>query len=189
MLDRARSAWARASSGTGSLTLIEHDLTTLDLAERFDLVMLALNSLLVLPGSAAQERALRVMRAHLAPGGRALVDVWLPTKDDLELYDGRQVLDWIRTDPDTNERIAKTTVARYDAATGTAQLSTTFDIAGDTGQSRSISRTDTITFITKDDLLVAAKRVGLEPVSVLGDYTGTAWSEASERVVLIARAR
>ena len=187
MLDRARAAWARAKHGVGSLTLVDHDLTTLNLGTRFDLVILALNSLLLLDGRAAQERALRVMRAHLAPGGRAVVDVWLPAEDDLELYDGRQVLDWIRTDPGTKERVAKTTSARYEDATGTAVLTTTYDVDREDGSARIATRRDTITFIRAAEFLALARDAGLEPESVLGDYAGTPWSEASERVVLIGR--
>ena len=195
MLDRARTAWegSGGSEAGGSLTLIEHDLTsldltTLDLAARFGLVLIALNSFLLLDGRAAQERALKVMRAHLAPEGRAVIDVWTPTADDLELYDGRQVLDWIRTDPHSNERVAKTTVAHYDAVTNTAQLTTTFDIEGDGGTTRSITRRDAISFVEADELLDLANRAGLVPEQVLGDYDGAAWSEASERVVLLCGA-
>lgn len=192
MLDRARAAWASASSPgatdrRGNLTIVEHDLTTLSLATRFDLVILALNSLLLLDGRAAQECAVNVMRAHLPPGGRAVIDVWLPSQADLELYDGRQVLDWVRTDPKTSERVAKTTTARYDAVTNTADLTTTFDIEREGAPARSASRHDVITFIGAGQLLELAQKAGLEPEKVLGDYAGTPWSDASERVVLIAR--
>jgi SAM-dependent methyltransferase len=190
MLDRAWAAWVRASRAQaatppGSLTLVEHDLTTLSLPTRFDLVILALNSLLLLDGRAAQELALRVMRAHLAPGGRAVVDVWLPGPDDLDLYDGRQLLDWIRTDPQTRERVAKSWSATYDPAGGRATVSTTFETEA---ARRATTRRDSITFIGAGELLEIAQRAGLQPESVLGDYSGAVWSEASERVVLIAGA-
>jgi SAM-dependent methyltransferase len=187
MLDRARAKWARAqgSGSAGKLTLIEHDLTTLALSTRFDLVFIALNSFLMLDGRAAQERALQVMRGHLAPAGRAVIDVWLPSQEDLELYDGRQVLDWVRTDPETGERIAKSWSATYDAKADEASISTTFEIEdGSRAQ-----RQDRIRFIGAKELLDLAYEAGLKPEQVLGDYDGTAWSAASERVVLIAQGR
>jgi len=128
------------------------------------------------------------MRAHLAPGGRAVIDVWLPGRDDLELYDGRQVLDWIRTDPGTGDRVAKTTLARYDAVSNTAHLTMTYDVERDGVPLRTTTRHDVITFIGTDELLELARKAGLQPESVLGDYSGTPWSDASERVVLVARA-
>lgn len=182
MLERARLAWADATQGRGTLTLLEHDLTTLSLPTRFDLVILALNSLLLLDGRAAQARALQVMRAHLAPMGRAVIDVWLPDGDDLALYDGRQVLDWVRTDPLTGERVAKSWSATYDAVAREATMSSTFETeAGDRA-----TRCDVISFVGAAELLELAQEAGLEPESVLGDYSGTIWSDASERVVLIA---
>jgi hypothetical protein len=166
------------------LTLIEHDLTTLALPTRFDLVILALNSLLLLDGRVAQERALRVMRAHLAPAGRAVIDVWLPTHEDLELYDGRQVLDWVRTHPQTHERVAKSWSATYDAAAHQANVRATFE--NEAGART--DREDKIRFIGAQELLELAQAAALVPEHVLGDYSGTSWSEASERVVLICGA-
>lgn len=193
MLDRARAAWAKLAGRGGTLALIEHDLTTLRLGDRFGLVIVALNSLLLLDGRAAQARALAVMRAHLAPGGRAVIDVWLPTPDDLALYHGRQVLDWVRTDTATGERVAKTTTARYAPASHTATLITTFDASrldggGDDEPARRVIREDTISFIASNELLSLAAAAGLAPQTIAGDYDMTALSEASERIVLVARA-
>jgi SAM-dependent methyltransferase len=189
MLDRARAKWTgstRPGRG-GSLTLMERDLLTLDLQERFDLVVLALNSLLLLDGRAAQGRALETMGRHLAPQGRAVIDVWLPTQDDLTLYDGREVLEWVRTDPETDERVAKTTRAEYNPATGTALLTTTFDAERDGEPATPTTRADSIHFIGADELLTLVSDAGLQPDVVAGDYGLSPWSEASERVVLICR--
>ena len=46
-------------------------------------------------------RVLATMAAHLAPGGLAVVDVWLPDADDLARYDGRIILEYPRRDPAT----------------------------------------------------------------------------------------
>jgi SAM-dependent methyltransferase len=186
MLDRARAKWQSSVTGgapgrTGSLTLIEHDLLTLDLPHRFDLVFVALNSLLLLDGREPQQKALKAMRRHLAPGGRAVLDVWLPTNEDLALYDGREVLEWVRTDPETGERVAKTSSATYDPSANTALLTTTFD-----GEGR-IARQDKISFIGARELVDMASAAGLEPETVAGDYDLSPWSEASERVVLVLR--
>lgn len=186
MLDLARTKWQR-SSAAGRFNLIQHDLTTLALEQQFALVFIALNSLLLLNGRAAQERALKVMRAHLSPGGRAVVDVWLPTADDLALYDGRPALEWLRTDTETGERVAKTTIARYEAATHTATLTTIFDVARLEGAERRITREDEISFITRDDLVAAARNAGLQPETIAGDYKLNPWTEASDRVVLVLR--
>ncbi len=75
MLDRARAQWtsARAEAVTGgSLELVQSDMTTLALHERFDLAILAFNSLLVLPDRESQQAVIGVMADHLSPDGRAV---------------------------------------------------------------------------------------------------------------------
>ncbi|MEP7360197.1 MAG: class I SAM-dependent methyltransferase [Chloroflexota bacterium] len=191
MLDRARAKW-RETGGAGrggSLTLIEHDLLTLDLPVRFDLVFVALNSLLLLDGRAAQQRALRTIRVHLTPAGRAVIDVWLPAADDLTLYDGRQLLEWVRTDPQTNERVSKTAAAHYDPAANTAVLTTTFDAERAGEPATRTAREDAISFIGAQELIALANAAGLEPVVTAGNYDLSPWTEASERVVLICQAK
>ena len=189
MLDRARLAWAKAAGAGrgGTLTLIEHDLTTLRLNARFGLVVLALNSLLLLDGRAAQLRALEVMRSHLAPEGRAVVDVWLPSAEDLALYDGRQALDWVRTDHETGARVAKSWSATYDRATHTATVSTRFEGSADGAEGTRVERQDEIRFVGAQELLALAGQAGLIPETLAGDYDMTPLADESERIVLVAR--
>jgi SAM-dependent methyltransferase len=188
MLARARAAWEKRSDRVGTLTIIEHDLTTLRLRERFDLVIVALNSLLLLRGRAAQERALKVMRRHLAPAGRAVIDVWLPSPHDLALYDGCQVLDWVRTDHEAGERVAKSWSATYDRATQTATVTTWFEFGIDEEAGGRVERQDEIRFVGAQELLDLAGQAGLTPETIAGDYDLTSLSEASERIVLVAQA-
>ena len=88
MLERAR-ARAHDTAGEDRLTLVEADIVGLRLADAgsFGLAFIALNSLLVLPTRSSQRAALRAMADHLAPGGLAVVDVWLPDADDLGALD------------------------------------------------------------------------------------------------------
>jgi len=94
MLDRARAFAAREGVGEDLLGFVEADLLDLRLpdAGRFGLAFIGLNSLMILPSRDAQRRALRILADHLAPGGVAVVDVWLPDADDLARFDGRVVL-------------------------------------------------------------------------------------------------
>jgi SAM-dependent methyltransferase len=189
MLDRARTAWAaaKAIAGGGSLDLVEGDITDLDLGRRFGLVILAFNSLLLLADRAAQLAALRVMAAHLDKGGRAIVDVWLPAPDDLVLYDGRLVLDWLRYDEATREQVSKTTSARYESATHSARVTTVFDAWQDGGQVKRTVRDDLICFIGYHELLDLWSRAGLSLDTVAGDCEMTPFSPQADRLVLFGK--
>jgi SAM-dependent methyltransferase len=189
MLERARKRWQSAQAqGTarGSLALIEADILDLSLDRRFELVILALNSLLLLPGREAQLAALRTIARHLAPPGRAVLDVWLPTAEDLAIYDGRLVLDWVRDDPETGERVAKLSAARHDAATSSALVSTLFDawpVGG--GLPRRVEREDELYFIGPTELVALCGQAGLAVETLGADYSLNEFGPGSERVVLV----
>jgi len=192
MLERARAAWvppprsANDGRAAGSLELIEADLTTLNLERRFDLVILALNALPMLPGRAAQLAALRVAASHLEPDGRAVIDVWLAAPEDLVAYDGSLELAWQRRDPDTGDELSKAWAADYDAATATATITTFFDswpTAG--GPLRRVARRDELHLIGATELELLAGQAGLAVQTAGGDYQMSPLGPGSERVVLV----
>ncbi len=189
MLDRARAAWAQhAPAGGGTLDLLERDITELDLADRFGLVILALNSLLLLNDRATQVAALRVIARHLAPGGRAVIDVWLPAPDDLALYDGRAVLEWVRRDEERREWVAKTTSARYQSASATGEVTSFFDAWQDGGPVRRLMRRDTVRFLGAGELLAMIEQAGLAAETTATDYELSALAPDAERLVVVCRA-
>lgn len=80
MLARTAAAWAarRGRRPAERLRTVEADLTTVRLEERFGMVFIGLNSLLLMADEGAQAAAFRTIAAHLAPDGLAVVDVLLP---------------------------------------------------------------------------------------------------------------
>ncbi len=187
MLARARDSWAAAQpvAGGGTLDLVEADITNLDLKPRFGLVILGLNTLLLLRDREAQLAALKNMARHLAPSGRAVVDVWLPTPEDLVLYDGRLVLDWLRRDEATGDWVSKTTSARFDSATQTATVTSFYDAWQGSGQVKRTVRDDPICFIGYHELLDLWTRAGLSPDTLSGEYEMTPFSSSADRLVMV----
>ena len=203
MLERARSAWTatkkagggRAKKRSGSLELIERDITDLRLKQRFDLVLLAFNSLVLFTDRASQLEVLRTMKRHLAPRGRAVVDVWLPAPEDLVLYDGRVVLDWVRRDSQTGDQtgdhadewVSKSSSARYLPATATATVQTMFDAWGQGAAPHRLSRTDEVAFVGVSELIALVERAGMRVETVAGDYAMGELMPDSDRIVLVGR--
>lgn len=89
MLERARAALAE--SGV-TAKLIEADMRSLDLGRRFDAVVIAANSLLHLTTRDDFARAFDAIRQHLAPGGRLVFDVFVPSARLLSLPAGERNL-------------------------------------------------------------------------------------------------
>jgi SAM-dependent methyltransferase len=191
MLARAQRRWdAIDKSGpAGSLRLVEADMLELALDEQFGLVILALNTLLLLPERAAQQRVLETIAAHIAKDGRAVIDVWLPVPDDLALYDGRIVLDWVRRDEELDEWVAKMTAASYAPASGTAMITSFFDAWRDAEAPRRTHRADEVKFVGWSELLSMLDRAGLEAQITAGDYELTGIEPDSDRLVVVCSSK
>lgn len=191
MLQRAAALWHnvedRARKGA-SLDLVEADVLEVALAERFDLVIVPLNSLLLLDGRGAQRRLFAKIAELLAPDGRAVIDVWLPAPDDLAVYDGRLVLDWVKDDG-RGGHVAKQTSATYASSTRVARVTSFFDEWRDGEGATRIMRRDTITFVSADELERYAADAGLEMETIAGDYEMGHFAADSERVVMVCRPR
>jgi hypothetical protein len=124
---------------------------------------------------------------HLKRNGRAVFDVWLPAPDDLVLYDGRLVLDWVRDDVETGEQVAKSTSARFHSAARRAEVTSFFDAWHDGEAVRRMMRTDRISFISADELVSLAAVAGLQVDQLSGDYQMGDFAADSDRVVMVCR--
>jgi SAM-dependent methyltransferase len=189
MLDRARVRAAAAGAPTvDRLTLVEADLVEVRLpdAGRFGLAFIALNSLLVLPTRAAQRAAVCTLADHLAPGGLAVVDAWIPDGDDLARFDGRVSLEWPRLDPETGMIVTKSASAQHDAASGTITLTTIFEEGGQGAPPRRWLRRDRLRLVSADELRSFAEDAGLTVEILAGDYGLGPMGPGSDRAVLLA---
>jgi SAM-dependent methyltransferase len=188
MLTRARARAAEAGIPPERLALHEADLVDVRLSDagRYAFALLALNSLMVLPDRDTQRAAFRTLAAHLAPGGLAAVDAWLPDADDLGRYDGRVILEWIRPDPTTGALVTKTGSAVHDAATGTIVLTAVFDEAPQGGSPTRWIRQDRLRLVSADDLAEFAEAAGLRIELVAGGYDLEPFGPGAERAIVVA---
>lgn len=189
MLGRARArATASARSIADRLDLVEGDLVDLRLPSTgtFALAFIALNSLLVLSTRTAQQAALNTMAEHLAPGGLAAVDVWIPDAEDLGRFDGRISLEWPRLDPETGTIVTKAGSAQHDAASATVTLTTIFEESRQGSSVKRWVRRDRLRLVSAEELRGFAEAAGLVVELMAGDYGLGPMGPGSERAVLIA---
>jgi len=189
MLDRARARASAAERGAADrLSLVEADLVDVRLpaAGRFGLAIIALNSLLVLPTRAAQRAAVRTLADHLAPGGIAAVDVWIPDAEDLARFDGRISLEWPRLDPETGAIVTKAASAAHDASSATVTLTTIFEEGGQGEPAKRWVRRDRLRLVSAAELRGFAEDAGLVVEVMAGDYGLGPMGPGSDRAVLIA---
>jgi SAM-dependent methyltransferase len=188
MLARGRTRAATAGLAADAVHWVEADLRTVRLPDAggYALAFVALNSLMLLATRAAQRDAFRTMAAHLAPGGLAVVDVWLPDAEDLGRFDGRVILEWPRTDAETGHVVTKAGSANHDAATGTITLTAIYE-AGRQGEPpvRWVRR-DQLRLVSADELAALAEEAGLRVEMTAGGYDLGPLGPGSDRAILIA---
>jgi SAM-dependent methyltransferase len=192
MLARAEKSIAGAEpSVRGRLELVQADLLDLRLpgVPRFRLAILALNSILLLATRERQLGALETMARHLAPDGIAVVDVWIPSADELVRYDGRMSLEYVRRDPETGLLVTKMAAVQYEPVFGQIDLTTIYD-EGEQGEPpRRWVREDRLRLLNAEDLRLLTKSADLEVEVLAGDYDLNPVSAQDERAILIARRR
>ena len=188
MIERGRARAVHAGLPDGRLTWVAADLTDLHLPDEgsFAFGFLALNSIMLLPTREAQRAALRTLAGHLASGGLAAVDVWLPDADDLARFDGRVILEWPRTDPETGEVVTKAGSAIHDAATNTITLTSIYEQGRQGGAVQRWVRRDRLRLVSADELASFAVDAGLEVEHIAGGYDLSGIGPGSERAVLVA---
>ena len=189
MLARAQArADATRGDAMGGLRFVIGDARSVRLpdAGRYQLAFLALNSLFIMGTRADQQAVVSTLAAHLAPGGLAVIDVWLPDADDLARYDGRVMLEYPRRDPATGQHVVKVGSATHDAATATVRLTTIYE-EGDPGQPvvRWVRR-DEMRLVGVDELRGFAEAAGLVVESIAGDYDLDPHGPGAERAILLA---
>ena len=192
MLARAATAAAGAGAATRRrLGLVEADLIGLELpgGPQFNLAILALNSILLLGSIENQKAALETMARHLAPGGLAVVDVWLPNGPELAGYDGRLSLEYTRHDPESGNQIVKMAAAQHEPAMGLVDLSVVYQEVDAQGLTRTWTRMDRLRLLNAGDLAFLAESVGLEVEVVAGNYDLDPIAPHDERAILIAQRR
>jgi SAM-dependent methyltransferase len=191
MLDRARTKAAATGVPPDRLAFVEADLLDLRLpdAGRYAFAFIALNSIMLLATRDAQRAAFRTLATHLAPGGLAAVDAWLPDAEDLGRFDGRVMLEWPRTDLETGAVVTKVGSAQHDAATNTIELSAIYEEGRQGEPPRRWVRHDRLRLVSADELAAFAEDAGLRVEILAGGYDLSPIGPGSDRAVLVAERR
>jgi SAM-dependent methyltransferase len=170
---------------------VEADLVGLELpgGPQFGLVILALNSILLLDSREAQGAALETMARHLAPGGVAVVDVWLPAAHELARYDGRLSLEYVRQDAETHMVVAKTASAEHEPTRGRVTLTAMYEEFEQGGPVRRWVRLDHLRLLGVEELIEMAEAADLDAEVLAGSYDLDPIVDHDERAILVARRR
>jgi SAM-dependent methyltransferase len=168
--------------------LVEGDMRSFDLAEKFDLVYIALNSFEHNLTSDDATAALRYVATHLAPGGVFVLELHtLRSIDWSQHRSGALQLEWTRPDPDTGDLVSKLAATRVSQTTQTATHAIMFDrypMAGGPLRRRGFDVTLRIYGLFEFEALL--ERAGLRVAQVYGAADLSPLGDDDDTMVVVA---
>lgn len=173
------------AGGTAGLSLIEADMCTLDLGERFDAVIVPLGGLQHLEDVDAVVEAMAVIARHLAPEGLAVIDVEAPHADDFTPGPQPLTEHWTRPWAGGGGALV-TKFVSVDArpSAGVRDVTWHFDVQSSEGGLRRVTQQFTLRTFTVGELALAARLAGLEMTGVFGTYALDPFDDGNERLIV-----
>lgn len=189
MLDRARQRISAEEVDVRErIRLVRADVTRLDLGEeQFGLALFSYNTFLHVPAEAAV-RACRAVGRHLSPGGRLFIDVANPflveQASDMPIL----TLEGVFRDPQSGNLVTVTATNRLEEAAQILHVTWIFDASAAEGgvvERRVAQVAHHYYHLHQLDLVLEESGFKLE--ETYGAYGGDAFSEESERLLVLAQ--
>jgi SAM-dependent methyltransferase len=171
MLARARLNLEASDSMTGSLELLQADMTRFDLGRRFGMVFIAASTFQHLLSSEEQVACLRCVARHLQSNGVFAMSLRSPTSVSWDANDWAPLLlHWTRTHPETGEVVIKLCAEQPDPSRMVRRLTYIYDrVASDGSVKRCVFVTE-LRHSTEAEIRLLLQQVGLRVTHVYGDY-------------------
>ena len=179
MLDRARS---KAPAGA-DVEFVEADCRRFDLDERFGLVFFPFNSIAHLHDRASLAACLACVRAHLAPGGRFLVDIFAPSMEYFRRDPERRYPVAEYPDPDGGGTVVVTESNVFDPSTQVNRIRWHYHL----GESLWVVENNMRIFFP-EELLILLEGAGLRTVERWGDYDRSPFTAESPKQLVLVEA-
>ncbi|MDX3925485.1 MAG: methyltransferase domain-containing protein [Shinella sp.] len=175
---RAMLDIARGKPAGRGVDWVEADARTVQLARRFDLILLTGHAFQVFLTGEDRRAVLQTIAAHLAPGGRFILDTRNP-----------QAQEWLEWVPGASDRLIEhprfgTVKAwndmTHDPATGIVTYETVYEI---TTSGKRLSASARIAFPEKAELEALITEAGLTIERWMGDWQGNDFTEDAREMI------
>ena len=170
-----------------NLTLVQADMRDFDLHRKFSLVIIPFRGFLSLLSAADQIAALRAIKRHLLPGGRLVLDIFVPDLNML-VQEGdvpfhfRDV-----TDPESGKRLIIWNQAAYDAFSQVMTIRTAIEELDDDGVvRRKLYRDFALRYIFRWEMRHLLRACGYDILHLYGDFRKSEFTPESPEMIWIA---
>lgn len=189
MLAQARTNRAAEGLDERSVTLVEGDLRTVRLDERFPLIVAAGQPLFHCATDDDWAQALATVRAHLAPGGRFVSGIPVFRFDEMARYSERLYLAGEVRHPRTGQRIAMWDYNEYDLAVQKITRRRVSELLDDDGLVLERRHTFRVNYYRyPNEVRRTLCDAGLRIEREYGGYDESAYGPASQHYVWVATA-
>ena len=166
--------------------LVQDDMRSVDLAHRFGLVIVGLNSLMHMDTQSAQLEALKNAARHLAPDGRMVVDLFNP---EVVLPDAQQegqlFLHCLKILPD-GTHLLHFQSPRVDRPTQVIDMTNYYDEMPPDGRVRRHMAPFSLRYLTAGELRLLVQQAGLALEALYGTYELDPFQNDSPRLIAVA---
>ena len=170
---------ARNRPGGEAVDWVLCDAPGLDLAARFDLIVMTGHAFQTMQGDAEIAAALAAFRRHLAPGGRLAFET---RNGAVRAWETGVAEDGDVVDLPGHGRVE----VGYQTVAVEGPL-VTYEIRFDFGAGDKVVASDTLRFMEKDELCAFLGSAGFDDVTMLGDWNGSPAGPESPELIAIAR--
>jgi SAM-dependent methyltransferase len=170
--------------------LVQGDLRSFELEQRFDLALIAVKSFSYLTSRSDQQRALERIAAHLRPGGRLALDLLHPALSWLAQPPGSLNQDLVQDVPERGVTVARTeAVVSTDLAAQIRVIRSAYEVVARDGSLTKRFVEWPYRYIFRFEAELLLERAGLEVEAIYGGYRREPFGSDSRTMLLVARLR
>jgi ubiquinone/menaquinone biosynthesis C-methylase UbiE len=185
MLRRAEQK-AQAAGVSERITFLQGDMRQFDLGRTFSLIMIPFRSFLHLLHIHEQMKALTCIRKHLAPGGKLVMNVFVPKIS--HLYEESEKMSLRGMYPlETGEQIAMWDYTRYDHFQQLSEVTRTYERISPEGVvTEKVVGRFTLRYIFPAELHHLLRLNGLKVVQRYGSFAKAPFDQNSSELIIVA---
>ncbi|WP_139492263.1 class I SAM-dependent methyltransferase [Brevibacillus dissolubilis] len=188
MLARAQQKAEELGLGEDQLTLLQGDMRNFNLGKKFALITIPFRSFLHLLHIQEQMKALRCVREHLAPGGKFVMNVFVPSIT--HLYEESEKMSLRGMYPlDSGEQVAMWDYTRYDHFQQLSEVTRTYErISPDGNVIEKLIGRFTLRYIFPAELHHLLRLNGFKIVHRYGSFEKAPFDMKSTELIIVAEA-
>ena len=189
MLTVAQKKAELSSPMSGSLTLLEADMRTLDLRRKdFALVILPARVLLLATSYDEQLQTLCSAARHVRPGGTLILNVFNPLTDRISDGEHEPFVFGETVDPDSGKRYRLLAVDNHDTEAQINDARQIVEEVRNDGEAVEVARLSVrLRYSFPHEIFAMIEETPLQVEHLYGDFSGSPFEEDSEEMIFVCR--